>query len=104
MGTGADYLTLKADYQITSSDYSQTFNDKFHEKYDDEILKINALSMEGVNEKYDCIYTNKVLQVLEYDQIVQSIAKQVYCLTSKGMLVHSIWSYQSDDIFAITKE
>lgn len=89
-GTGKDYLYLKSKYQITASDYSDDFINKFEQSHDDQILKINAVDMD-IDEKFDCIYSSKVLNSLDKDEIIQSLNNQYQCLNHGGYIFHTLW-------------
>lgn len=89
-GTGQDYLQLKEDYQITASDYSEDFIEAFNRNHDDQILQVDAIQMEVTN-KYDCIYSSKVLNSLVETDIIKSLTKQYDCLNDGGYIFHTLW-------------
>ena len=60
-GGGIDIDYLKRPYSVTGSDLSEAFLNIFKEKYPEiSFLKLNAQQL-ALSEKYDCIYSNKVL-------------------------------------------
>jgi cyclopropane fatty-acyl-phospholipid synthase-like methyltransferase len=90
-GPGNDYGVLVQDYDITGSDYSETFLKILRKKFNnDRFLKINALTME-TEKKYDVIYSNKVLQHLTTENLATSFKKQYEVLNEGGILFHAMW-------------
>ena len=90
-GPGNDYGVLVQDYDITGSDYSETFLKILRKKFNnDRFLKINALTME-TEKKYDVIYSNKVLQHLTTENLAASFKKQYEVLNEGGILFHAMW-------------
>ncbi len=89
-GTGADYLLLRSDYQYTASDFSQAFIDEFQARHLETMRKIDAQNLE-INETFDCIYSSKVLNSLNYEQLVSSFKKQATILNNPGYVVHTMW-------------
>lgn len=90
-GTGKDYQILRETYDITGSDYSDAFLKMLSKKFKhDEFLKVNALTMD-VSDKYDVIYSNKVLHHLLPEQLELSFRKQYDILNDGGILFHTMW-------------
>ena len=90
-GTGLDYKKLKEKYNITGSDYSDSFLKILRRKFkNDKFLKLNALSMD-IDEKFDVIYSNKVLHHLNPEQLKISFENQYNCLNENGLLFHALW-------------
>lgn len=89
-GTGQDYLQLKADYNMTGSDYSDEFIAAFEQLYDEQILKVNAVKMDVLG-KYDCIYSSKVLNSLAEQDIITSLVNQYQTLNDGGYIFHTLW-------------
>ncbi len=52
--------------------------------------KIDAQTLE-INETFDCIYSSKVLNSLNYEQLVSSFKKQATILNNPGYVVHTMW-------------
>lgn len=90
MGPALDYDSLKDEYDITVSDTSDAFIKLFNEKYDDTALNICVKDI-VIDERFDCIFTNKVLQVLNDDEMKESFINQYNALNDKGMIFHCIW-------------
>lgn len=99
-GTGKDYLQLKNDYQITPSDYSQAFIDKFALLHHENAIQVNAILMD-INQKFDCIYSSKVLNSLPETDIIKSLINQYHKLNDNGYIFHTFWygSKLEDDSF-----
>ncbi|WOO89617.1 class I SAM-dependent methyltransferase [Mollicutes bacterium LVI A0078] len=99
-GTGKDYLHLKDFYNITASDYSQEFINVFNQNYNDKVLTIDAITIE-VEDKFDCIYSSKVLNSLNEDQIIESFKRQYQVLNKGGYIFHTLWygDKEEDDSF-----
>lgn len=90
-GTGNDFKILKKTYDVTGSDYSDSFLKILRRKFKNEtFLKLNALTMD-VNEKFDVIYSNKVLHHFTPEQLRISLKNQYNCLNEDGQVFHALW-------------
>ena len=90
-GTGKDFQKLSKRYQVTASDYSSVFVSYLKHHFDNEkIIQLDARMMD-VNQVYDCIYSNKVLQHLSKEELRESVKQQVKHLKSGGLVFHSFW-------------
>lgn len=49
--------------------------------------------------KFDCIYSNKVLQHLTRDELKDSFKRQRDTLNDNGLLFHSLWHGNTEEIF-----
>ena len=91
MGGGKDLLLLNEHYQVTGSDYSQSFLDLFQQHHPDiPILQLDAITLQ-TNQTYDAIYSNKVLYHLTPTELKQSFQLQAKILNHNGILLHSFW-------------
>ncbi|MBC8312114.1 MAG: class I SAM-dependent methyltransferase [Candidatus Marinimicrobia bacterium] len=91
MGPGTDVDLLSKFYNVTGSDYSQAFLDLYKEKNPNaNLLLLDAVKMD-VNEKFDCIYSNKVMHNLSVKDCKISLQRQLQCLNPHGYLFHSFW-------------
>ena len=91
IGPGVDFELLSEHYQVTGSDYSQAFLDRYGQKNPDaELVLLNAVTMD-IDRKFDCIYSNKVLHHLTRDDLKTSLHRQADALNDKGILFHSFW-------------
>ena len=91
MGPGKDLLLLNEHYQVTGSDASAIFVNRFkqlHPKID--VLHLDAVTLE-TSTTYDALYSNKVLYHLSRDDLKQSFLKQADILQTGGIALHSFW-------------
>ena len=97
MGPGKDLDILVETFSVTGSDTSQVFLDLYREKQpDSDLLKLDAISV-ATDRKFDCIYSNKVLQHLHKKDILRSFTNQVKCLKEGGLIMHSFWLGESEE-------
>lgn len=99
MGPGNDLNLLKKYYIVTGSDNSQVFLDMYKENNEDiELLFLDAITI-NTEKKFDCIYSNKVLQHLTKKELYQSIERQKEVLRDEGLLFHTFWRGNSEEIY-----
>lgn len=91
MGPGRDLEILGETFMVTGSDNAAAFLDRYR-KIDPEadLVLLDAISPD-TDRKFDCIYTNKVLQHLTRDELRDSLVKQREVLNAGGILFHSLW-------------
>lgn len=98
-GPGTDFQILKKDYRVVGSDYSKEFlNRLISSNKKDEFLNLDAVTLE-TDKKFDGIYSNKVLQHLAEEELRKSILRQVDILNFNGVICHSFWNGEGDEIF-----
>lgn len=98
-GPGSDFELLLNNFKVTGSDYSLEFVKRLKQKYpNNEFLNLDASSLD-TNKTFDGIYSNKVLQHLSDRQIEQSLTRQYDILKSNGLICHSFWKGEGDEIF-----
>jgi len=98
-GPGSDFQILKEDYKVIGSDYSTEFLNRLISRYaNDEFLNLDATTLK-TNKKFDGIYSNKVLQHLTDEELRKSIKRQAELLHPKGIICHSFWKGEGDEIF-----
>lgn len=98
-GPGTDFQILKKDYKATGSDYSTAFLDHLKsQNSEDNFLHLDAITL-ACDDNFDGIYSNKVLQHLSDDALKQSIRRQSNILESGGIICHSFWKGEGDEIF-----
>lgn len=93
MGPGKDLNLLQKDFEVTGSDNSQIFLDLYKEQNKNstiDLLILDARRLE-LNQKFDCIYSNKVLYHLTEDELITSFEQQWDILNKNGILFHSLW-------------
>ena len=90
-GPGLDIQFLGQHYKVTGSDLSKEFISRLKRKYPNiPFLKIDAINIK-VKNKYDCIYSNKVLHHLKKEELNSSLLSQSKILNSKGIIAHTFW-------------
>lgn len=98
-GPGTDFQILKKDYQVIGSDFSEDFLGHLRTNNPkDEFLNLNAISLD-TNKVFAGIYSNKVLQHLSDQGLKSSIKRQVGILQDGGIICHSFWKGEGDEIF-----
>ena len=98
-GPGSDWKILNESYNVTGSDNSIEFlNHLFAENPTGEFLELDAITLKTSN-KFDAIYSNKVLHHLKDDELVDSIKRQYEILNSDGIICHSFWKGEGSEVF-----
>lgn len=101
MGTGLDLISLSQKYNVVGSDYSRFFVEDFKLKSDLEVFVLDAVNID-IDRKFDCIYSNKVLQHLSKDEFRSSLISQYEHLNKDGIIFLTLWygeyreEYESD--------
>jgi SAM-dependent methyltransferase len=91
MGPGKDVEILGKYFQVTGSDKSQVFVDRYLETHPDaDVVRLDACDM-AIERTFDGIYSNKVLYHLNRDELRQSLKRQLALLKPGGILFHTIW-------------
>ncbi|NJO91540.1 MAG: methyltransferase domain-containing protein [Chloroflexia bacterium] len=99
MGPGKDLDILKKDFDATGSDNSDLFLDMYREKHPNaDLIHLDAQKL-VTNRKFDCIYSNKVLHHLSTKKLKKSIKKQKSLLNNEGLLLHSFWHGDKEEIY-----
>jgi SAM-dependent methyltransferase len=101
MGPGKDLLLLgAAGFQATGSDNSSVFLDRFRAVHPDaDLLQLDAVTLE-TERTFECIYSNKVLMHLTREELGKSFRRQAELLKPGGILFHSFWHGEGEDIFS----
>jgi cyclopropane fatty-acyl-phospholipid synthase-like methyltransferase len=98
-GPGTDFQILKKYYRVIGSDYSMEFLSRLiKSNAKDEFLNLDAATLR-TDKKFDGIYSNKVLQHLREEELRKSVLRQVDLLSSNGIICHSFWKGEGDEIF-----
>jgi cyclopropane fatty-acyl-phospholipid synthase-like methyltransferase len=91
MGPGVDLKILKQHFQVTGSDNSQFFLDRYRNSNPDaDLLFLDAVELD-TKRTFDCIYSNKVLHHLTNDELATSLGRQKAILADNGLVMHSFW-------------
>lgn len=98
-GPGTDWDLLNEHFNVVGSDYSQEFLTRLIEnRPNGRFLHLDAMELK-VDEKFDAIYSNKVLHHLTDEEFVKSIERQVEILNPRGIICHSFWKGEGSEIF-----
>lgn len=99
IGPGVDFHILEQFYQVTGSDYSPIFVDRFKQNHPNaRVLILDAVTL-TTEKKYQGLYSNKVLHHLTRDQLKQSIQRQAEILEPNGIICHSFWQGDKEEIY-----
>jgi len=99
MGPGKDFDLLSKKYNVTGSDSSARFLDLNREKYAEaDLLLLDARSLD-TDRTFDCIYSNKVLVHLIWQELRDSVARQPEILNNNGLVIHSFWYGSKEDVY-----
>lgn len=93
MGPGTDLEILSEYFQVTGSDRSSVFVERYRQKNPTaDLLQLDAVTMEMPRERrFDAIYSNKVLHHLTKDELEASLEGQTRILNPNGILMHAFW-------------
>jgi SAM-dependent methyltransferase len=98
MGPGKDLEILSEDYQATGSDHALPFLDRFRELHPTaDVVRLDAVKMD-IDRTFDAIYSNKVLHHLTRTDLVKSLQRQATVLNQGGILCHSLWYGDSEEL------
>ena len=98
-GPGTDWRILNKTFKVTGSDNSKEFIEHLtKENPGGSFLELDAVTL-LTEEKYDSIYSNKVLHHLNNRELEQSVKKQYEILKPNGLICHSFWKGEGDEIF-----
>jgi trans-aconitate methyltransferase len=90
-GAGTDIAILNKSYKVTGSDNSLEFIRRCKLKHPDiEFLQLNAVDLK-IEQKFNCIFSNKVLHHLSETELRESLKKQSRLLCNNGLIAHSFW-------------
>ena len=84
MGPGVDLDILQQYYQVTGSDRSTIFLERYRQQHTAaDLLQLDALTMD-TDRRFDAIYSNKVLHHLSRTELQQSLLAQAAVLHPEG--------------------
>ena len=99
MGPGKDLEILSENYQVTGSDNSEAFIERYRKHNPDaDLLVLDAVTMD-TPRRFDSIYSNKVLHHLTKEELRISFHRQAGVLTSPGIALHSFWYGDKEEFF-----
>ena len=98
-GPGTDWELLNEVYETTGSDFSEVFLAHLKAKYPDgNFIQLNAISL-AIEQQFDAIYSNKVLQHLTVKELEASIQRQAALLKKEGIVCHTVWKGKGNEQF-----
>lgn len=98
-GPGTDWKLLSKDFAVIGSDNSSEFLRHLKTTYPNgHFLELDAVTI-ATSEKFDAIYSNKVLHHLQDEELRQSISQQHAVLNPDGIICHSFWKGEGSEIF-----
>jgi cyclopropane fatty-acyl-phospholipid synthase-like methyltransferase len=97
MGPGKDLDILGENFVATGSDFSIHFLNKYRSKNPGaDLVLLNAKTMD-ISDRFDCIYSNKVLHHLKKEELTISIKRQLKVLNKGGLICHSFWKGSGEE-------
>ena len=98
-GPGSDWNILHQNFNITGSDNSKEFLSYLYSKYPKgKFIELDAITL-NIDEKFNGIYANKVLQHLNHKELIKSIKRQFDILHPNGIICVSFWEGEGSEIF-----
>jgi len=98
-GPGTDWKILNAIYDVTGSDFSTEFLNHLRiQNPKGKFLILDAITLKSEN-KFDGLYSNKVLHHLKIDELKESVKRQYDLLNEGGIICHSFWKGEGSEIF-----
>ena len=98
-GPGTDWELLNSNYKVIGSDNSDEFIKRLISKHPiGEFLNLDAVTLQTDN-KFDGIYSNKVMHHLNDDEIEASIKMQYQLLHPAGIICHSFWKGEGSELY-----
>ncbi|WP_430816019.1 class I SAM-dependent methyltransferase [Carboxylicivirga sp. RSCT41] len=91
MGPGKDLDNIRLEYDVVGSDYSFVFAELYKRSHPEIKIKVLDAVTIKIKQIFDCIYTNKVLHHLTFDDVKKSISRQAEILNTKGLVLHTFW-------------
>ena len=91
MGPGKDLALLAEAYAATGSDSSEVFLRRFRRDHPEaDLLLLDAVTL-ATEQRFDAIYSNKVLHHLSVVELRTSLRRQAARLNGNGLVLHSFW-------------
>ncbi|MGI9552950.1 MAG: class I SAM-dependent methyltransferase [Aurantibacter sp.] len=98
-GPGTDWEILDANFNVVGSDNSDEFIKRLAAKHPNgEFHNLDAITI-TTDQKFDGIYSNKVLHHLTDSELESSIKKQYEVLHPQGIVCHSFWKGEGSEVF-----
>ena len=91
MGPGIDLELLSKIFDVTGSDNSSLFIEEFRKvNPETDLMLLDAVTLQ-TDRRFDCLFSNKVLQHLQRVDLEKSVPRQAGILEERGLLAHSFW-------------
>jgi trans-aconitate methyltransferase len=91
MGPGNDLEILSKRYEVTGSDNSNLFIERYRKANSEaDLMLLDAVTLE-TDRRFDCLFSNKVLHHLQRADLEISIPRQAELLEDGGLLAHAFW-------------
>lgn len=91
IGSGKDFEFLSKYFAVTASDFSRLLLTMFQQKHAEaDLLNLDPIELE-TDRRFDSIFSNKVLNQMEEEDLVLSLNNQVKILNENGIAIHSFW-------------
>jgi len=99
IGPGKDLKRLKEYFNVTGSDYSKLFLERYR-KTDPtaDLLHLDARTLE-TERVFDAIFSNKALIHLSPEELQRSFDRQHDVLNDNGVIMHSFWYGEGENVF-----
>jgi len=96
-GSGNDIEVLKNNYKVIGSDNSAEFLNRCKLRHPEvTFIQLDAVDLQLEN-KFDCVYSNKVLHHLSENDLRSSLKRQLELLNDSGIIAHSFWLGEGSD-------
>jgi len=90
-GPGNDIQYFQSKYKVTGSDLSDEFLSRCRSRFVDvRFEKLDAVLIE-TDEKYDCVFSNKVLHHLDRVTLEKSLKRHQQVIKPNGIFAHTFW-------------
>lgn len=98
-GPGSDWKILMETYTVVGSDNSKEFLSRLISNFPTgRFLKLDAITL-NTDERFDGIYSNKVMHHLKDEELNDSIKRQYDVLNPNGIICHSFWKGEGSEVF-----
>ncbi len=98
-GPGTDWEILNETFETTGSDFSSEFLSRLIVKHPKaQFLELDATTL-STDQKFDGIYSNKVMHHLNDMELKVSVKRQHEILNPQGIICHSFWTGEDSEIF-----
>ena len=99
IGPGKDFKRLSEHFNVTGSDFSKLFLQRYREKDGSaDLMHLDARTLE-TDRTFDGIFSNKALIHLSPDELQRSFNRQHDLLNDNGLILHSFWYGEGNNVF-----